>query len=68
MQAYHYFLHEICLFVEKNQYLTKINRKLRKNAAVCSENEVIFLFLTNSYYISIILGIRIDINSKKKKH
>ncbi len=49
MQAYHYFLREICLCVEKKQYLTKINRKLRKNAAVCSENEVILLFLTNSY-------------------
>ncbi len=49
MQAYHYFLREIWLFVEKKQYLTKINKKLRKNVAYCPENENIFLFLTNSY-------------------
>lgn len=39
MQAYYYFLHEICLFVKKSQYLARINRKIRNNVSVRSENE-----------------------------
>ena len=48
MQAYYYFLHEICLFVEKNQYLTSINRKVRNNVSVRSENEDRLWFFCNT--------------------